>query len=400
METPSFLPLVLTWLAVSLLPSVKSDISIELADEFNSPYESYGVVEFFRTNYANTGGSMVGYLHQPSSRNGCTYIPHLPESATNQTWIALIEDYPICVTNMVNYVRNAGYTLLLTSSPNDTHFRLTANAKNMGFPIVLIKDSYMRYLLEVSASNTFDNPQVMAQVITNMAAFVTVCVLGFGFILLPSCLLCCLCCLWCTARRRRRRLEDEMRYVEERRRNYSRGQNREHMARQELIESILRQLQQLQLEGQAQRPLGEERTQRLPTERYTATLVSSGSGKGGLAATQEACAICVDDFRDGDMMRVLPCNHHFHIKCIDEWLINHSDLCPLCKKQLPRGEDGGERVGVQRRGRQQRRRPNLNDLVTFTDEETEPDTPPELDGGQDRLLLPGARPGSRGYGSV
>lgn len=44
-----------------------------------------------------------------------------------------------------------------------------------------------------------------------------------------------------------------------------------------------------------------------------------------------ACLICFDDFKDGDVLRVLPCKHKFHALCVDQWLLNSSALCPLCR---------------------------------------------------------------------
>ncbi|KAH7838250.1 hypothetical protein Vadar_024034 [Vaccinium darrowii] len=43
------------------------------------------------------------------------------------------------------------------------------------------------------------------------------------------------------------------------------------------------------------------------------------------------CAVCLSEFVDEDLGRVLPnCNHCFHIDCIDMWFYSHSD-CPLCR---------------------------------------------------------------------
>ncbi|MFS8016735.1 putative transcription factor C2H2 family [Helianthus anomalus] len=43
------------------------------------------------------------------------------------------------------------------------------------------------------------------------------------------------------------------------------------------------------------------------------------------------CAICLEEYVDGDEIRVLPqCGHVFHIGCIDKWLDSHSS-CPSCR---------------------------------------------------------------------
>ncbi|KNC82950.1 hypothetical protein SARC_04772 [Sphaeroforma arctica JP610] len=46
-----------------------------------------------------------------------------------------------------------------------------------------------------------------------------------------------------------------------------------------------------------------------------------------------SCCICLNDYVDGVRLSTLPCDHHFHRKCVDAWLrINQS--CPLCKRLL------------------------------------------------------------------
>jgi hypothetical protein len=42
--------------------------------------------------------------------------------------------------------------------------------------------------------------------------------------------------------------------------------------------------------------------------------------------TQGECAICLEEFAVGDKVRVLPCEHVFHMNEIDDWLINRKKL--------------------------------------------------------------------------
>ncbi|KAF9643590.1 hypothetical protein BDM02DRAFT_3264018 [Thelephora ganbajun] len=52
--------------------------------------------------------------------------------------------------------------------------------------------------------------------------------------------------------------------------------------------------------------------------------------------TQAECAICLEEFVVGDKVRVLPCEHVFHMNEIDDWLINRKKLCPVCKMDVTR----------------------------------------------------------------
>ncbi|XP_067932684.1 uncharacterized protein [Watersipora subatra] len=42
-----------------------------------------------------------------------------------------------------------------------------------------------------------------------------------------------------------------------------------------------------------------------------------------------SCAICLERYSIGEDMRMLPCSHEYHRKCIDKWLAEHS-TCPCC----------------------------------------------------------------------
>lgn len=56
----------------------------------------------------------------------------------------------------------------------------------------------------------------------------------------------------------------------------------------------------------------------IPTEEYK-------SDSDRIAKEDAMCAICLAEYVDGDVLKRLHCDHHFHSKCIDDWL-------PLSKK--------------------------------------------------------------------
>ncbi|CAL9778381.1 unnamed protein product [Musa acuminata subsp. burmannicoides] len=49
-------------------------------------------------------------------------------------------------------------------------------------------------------------------------------------------------------------------------------------------------------------------------------------GKGTLE-----CAVCLNDFKDDEELRLLP--HVFHFDCIDAWLASYV-TCPICHANL------------------------------------------------------------------
>lgn len=61
---------------------------------------------------------------------------------------------------------------------------------------------------------------------------------------------------------------------------------------------------------------------RLPTVKFTEE-----------TATGE-CAICKCDWEKGDEAVDLPCHHYFHKDCIKKWF-ETSNLCPMCRHELP-----------------------------------------------------------------
>ncbi|XP_075487563.1 RING-H2 finger protein ATL67-like [Primulina tabacum] len=61
---------------------------------------------------------------------------------------------------------------------------------------------------------------------------------------------------------------------------------------------------------------------------YPKFVFSKRNGDGG---NETVCSICLCEYREAEMLRMLPdCRHYFHVMCVDAWLkLNAS--CPVCR---------------------------------------------------------------------
>ncbi|KAK1325449.1 E3 ubiquitin-protein ligase AIP2 [Acorus calamus] len=50
------------------------------------------------------------------------------------------------------------------------------------------------------------------------------------------------------------------------------------------------------------------------------------------------CYICLVEYEERDLMRILPCHHEFHRTCIDKWLKEFHRVCPLCRGDVCRSD--------------------------------------------------------------
>nr|XP_003467058.1 E3 ubiquitin-protein ligase RNF43 [Cavia porcellus] len=70
----------------------------------------------------------------------------------------------------------------------------------------------------------------------------------------------------------------------------------------------------------------------LATRRYQASCRRARTewpDSGSSCSSAPVCAICLEEFSEGQELRVISCLHEFHRTCVDPWLHQHQ-TCPLC----------------------------------------------------------------------
>ncbi|CAK8540561.1 unnamed protein product [Lathyrus sativus] len=46
------------------------------------------------------------------------------------------------------------------------------------------------------------------------------------------------------------------------------------------------------------------------------------------------CAVCLCKIGEGEVLKVLRCEHAFHEDCIDKWISIKNSTCPLCRESV------------------------------------------------------------------
>ena len=302
---PSWLLQILL-LAAATVIKAKVTISLESTSNDTMNYTNYSYEPFYDNSFSNFNGfQMEGFLYQP--KDSCTIIPPIPNySNSTHSWIAVINNTE-CFSDTVEYVKDAGFVLIIVA------FNSPAHAKQYDFPIVVISTDYLDYLIETVLSD-FSDPDILATVDANNIGFIVVIfVISVFAIALCTFVILSLVCAKGSCKCRVFSFQPSSGLYH----NYNNHQEftltQSNNFDQELTASTT----------SSQCPLESERINQLSTNRYE---------KG---STTEQCTICMDELKDGDTRRLLPCGHNtFHRHCIDGWLKKKKRSCPLCRHNV------------------------------------------------------------------
>ncbi|CAF0723296.1 unnamed protein product [Rotaria sordida] len=254
-------------------------------------------VEDYDDQPANFGPSfpsngITGYVILTNPKNACTKVAPPPNIPTSKyRWIALIPrtklddmcDFDLKVLN----AQNANFSAVIIYNYEDALITMGPHGRSIQIPSTLIMYSdglsiILNYLYNETTANS--TPQFHVKITTgqfNFGAYLIpfICIISVSFFGLIGFML-----VKCYLQRRRLR-------------------------RHRLPRSALKQLK---------------------------------IKKFAKGDRWEVCAICLDDFEEGAKIRILPCDHAYHMKCIDPWLLNNRRQCPICKRYVFPNHDNSD----------------------------------------------------------
>ncbi|XP_022160265.1 E3 ubiquitin-protein ligase RNF13 isoform X1 [Myzus persicae] len=257
---------------IAFVTTVKCEINIYNEEQQQLDLEFSDAPSLFGPDIPSDG--IKGYILRSKPEDGCTKIESPPKSGS---FFALIKRGNCNFDVKVRNAQNSNYTLAIIFNVNSSLI-LPMNGKNTSdivIPSVFVGDSTGLMLRDYyDYSNKFyvivDNSQSPFDINLNLLLPFAVIVAVCFFAMLGFMLI---------------------KWIKDRRRAF----------RHRLPASILR---------------------KIPISTFV---------KGD---PYDTCAICLDDYMDGDKLRILPCAHAYHCKCIDPWLTRNRRFCPICKRRV------------------------------------------------------------------
>ncbi|XP_038117929.1 E3 ubiquitin-protein ligase RNF13 isoform X1 [Culex quinquefasciatus] len=267
-------------LTICLLKCAVADILVYQQDQLLEEFRDFPAT--FGSEIPESGLKVRAVRSNPT--DGCTELDPPPENVTLSRFAVIIARYNCSFEDKIRNAQKAGYAAVIVHNvgSNDLE-RMSANhAEDILIPSVFIGESNGIYIIE-----SFLYPLPYALIITDDIPFNInnnliipfAIVVGLCFIIMAVQI--CFMIIRCIRERRRQ-------------------------LRHRLPNSVLR---------------------KIPIVKFA---------KG---MQYDTCAICLDDYVDNERLRVLPCHHAYHVKCIDPWLTKNRRVCPICKRKVfARGE--------------------------------------------------------------
>lgn len=264
-------------LSICLLKCVVADILVYQQDQLLEEFRDFPAT--FGSDIPESGLKVRAVRGNPT--DGCSELDPPPENVTLSRFAVIIARYNCSFEDKIRNAQKAGYAAVIVHNvgSNDLE-RMSANhAEDILIPSVFIGESNGIYIIE-----SFLYPLPYALIITDDIPFNINNNLIIPFaIVVGLCFIIMICFMI-------------IRCIRERRRTL----------RHRLPNSVLR---------------------KIPIVKFA---------KG---MQYDTCAICLDDYVDNERLRVLPCHHAYHVKCIDPWLTKNRRVCPICKRKVfARGE--------------------------------------------------------------
>ncbi|KAK0742235.1 hypothetical protein B0T21DRAFT_283611 [Apiosordaria backusii] len=161
---------------------------------------------------------------------------------------------------------------------------------------------------------------------------------------------------------------------------------------QEALDRIITQLMETSPQTNAAPPASESAIESLEKKKVDAELL----GPEGKAE----CTICIDEFKLGDEVTVLPCSHWYHGECVVLWLKEHN-TCPICRKPIENQENNNNNRSGNNSGQ---RSPAADQAGSSSSQAQQPqrsqNEPSRLFGSPPSWTQPSSRPDEGGSGST
>ncbi|KAL3848507.1 hypothetical protein ACJMK2_019359 [Sinanodonta woodiana] len=283
-----YLYVVLNLLALKL---AVGDVTVIFHNQTKAVF--YDLQASFGPNVPSAG--IRGYLIAVKPLNGCQPVEHPPGNMTNQSWIALIERNNCTFREKVLHAQVAGFAavIIYNSDEREQFIRMGGDDSGIIIPSVMVGWSNgmeLRNKFCYECRSGKDEMKGRYEIIIDDKDYYEPYVppMMWPFVVgLGTCLVVMLIFVlvkWCRSVRQKQKSR-----------------------------------------------LSENHLKKIPTKKFK---------KGDV---YDACAICLDDYEEGDKLRLLPCSHAYHCACVDPWLTRSKKNCPVCKRKvIPRSADSDD----------------------------------------------------------